>query len=138
MPVILERRYRFSASHQYFRPEWSAEVNRARFGKCANAPGHGHNYRLTVRVLGEPDPQTGFLIDLPALDAAVDREILQRLDHQHVNHAIADFAPGARIPSSEELVVWIAPRIAAALPKGVCLTGVRLEEDVDLAAEWAP
>ncbi len=138
MPVTLERKYRFSSSHQYYRPDWSPEENHARFGKCANAPGHGHNYRLIVRVLGEVDPRTGFLIDLPALDAAVDRHVLQALDHQHINHAVAEFAPGARIPSSEELVGWIAERIAPALPAGVCLTSVRLEEDSDLAAEWSP
>lgn len=138
MPVILERRYSFSASHLYSRPEWSAEENRARFGKCANPPGHGHNYRLTIRLLGEVEPKTGFLVDLPALDAAVDRHVLQHLDHQHVNHAIPDFAPGGKIPSSEELVTWIADHLAPTLPAGLCLIGVRLEEDVDLAAEWAP
>ena len=70
MKIALERRYRFSASHLYRRPDWSEAENRARFGKCANLPGHGHNYRLYVTVGGEIDPATGFVVDLGALDAA--------------------------------------------------------------------
>jgi len=136
MTVRLERRYRFSASHLYHRPEWSEETNRQRFGKCANLPGHGHNYRLYVTVLGSPDPETGFAVDLPALDRAVERQVLEPLDHQHINEAIPEFGPGRRIPSSENLVLWIRDRLTGALPEGAELVRLRLEEDEDLAAEW--
>jgi len=136
MPIHLERRYRFSASHLYRRPEWSEEENRRRFGKCANLPGHGHNYRLFVRVAGEPDPETGFIVDLGALDDLVAAEVLEPLDHHHVNESIAAFGPGGRIPSSENLVLWIRERLAGGLPEGVRLVGLRLAEDEDLAAEW--
>ena len=138
MPLRLERRYRFSASHLYHRPEWSEEENRRRFGPCANQPGHGHNYRLWVTVTGEVDPATGFLVDLGELDAAVRREVVDRLDHRHLNHALPEFAAGAAIPTSENLIRWIAERLEAALPAGVALAGLRLAEDEDLAAEWAP
>jgi hypothetical protein len=67
----LLRRYRFSASHLYRRPEWSEDENRRRFGKCANLPGHGHNYRLWLAVEGEPDATTGFVADLGWLDQTV-------------------------------------------------------------------
>ncbi len=136
MPIRLERRYRFSASHLYRRPEWSEEENRARFGKCANLPGHGHNYRLYVTVAGEPDPETGFIVDLGALDALVTEQVVDRLDHQHLNAAVPEFAEGGRIPSSESLVGWIRERLEPALPGGVALVKLRLEEDEDLAAEW--
>lgn len=136
MPIRLERRYRFSASHLYRRPEWSEEENRARFGKCANLPGHGHNYRLYVTVAGTPDPETGFVVDLGALDRAVTEQIVDRLDHQHLNAAIPEFADGGVIPSSESLVVWIRKRLEPTLPAGVKLVKLRLEEDEDLAAEW--
>lgn len=138
MPIRLERRYRFSASHLYRRPEWSEQENRARFGKCANLPGHGHNYRLYVTVAGEPDPETGFVVDLGALDTLVTETIVERLDHQHLNAAIPEFAEGGRIPSSESLVVWIRERLEPALPARVSLVKLRLEEDEDLAAEWLP
>lgn len=136
MTVRLERRYRFSASHFYRRPEWSEDENRARFGKCANLPGHGHNYRLYVTVAGEVAPRTGFVVDLGALDALVQSEVVERLDHQHLNAALAEFADGAQIPSSENLVRWIHGRLGGALPAGVQLVRLRVEEDEDLAAEW--
>jgi 6-pyruvoyltetrahydropterin/6-carboxytetrahydropterin synthase len=133
MPIALERRYRFSASHLYRRPDWSEAENRARFGKCANLPGHGHNYRLYVTVSGEVDPMTGFIVDLGALDALVEERVVERLDHQHLNAALPEFGEGGEIPSSENLVRWIAAQLAEGLSG---LTKLRLEEDEDLAAEW--
>ena len=137
MKITLERRYRFSASHLYRRPEWSEEENRARFGKCANLPGHGHNYRLFVTVRGEADPATGFVIDLGRLDALVGEHVVDRLDHQHLNAALPEFAEGRSIPSSENLVRWVREQLADRLPVDSELVKLRLEEDEDLAAEWS-
>jgi 6-pyruvoyltetrahydropterin/6-carboxytetrahydropterin synthase len=136
MTIRLERRYRFSASHLYRRPEWSEEENRRHFGKCANLPGHGHNYRLYLTVSGDPDPRTGFVVDLGALDALVKAEVLEVLDHRHLNEAVPEFASGRHIPSSENLVGWIRERLDGRLPAGAELVRLRLEEDEDLAAEW--
>lgn len=136
--LTLERSYGFSASHLYRRPEWSEAENVRRFGRCANLPGHGHNYRLTVWLTGPVDPETGFLIDLGVLDETVGREVLDRVDHQHLNAALPEFVPGADIPTGENLVAWIAERLVAALA-GVSrarLERVRLAEDENLAAEW--
>jgi len=136
MPIRLERRYRFSASHLYRRPQWSEEENRARFGKCAQLPGHGHNYRLYLTVEGEIDPETGFAVDLGALDALVGERILEALDHQHLNTAVPQFAAGEDIPTSENLVRWVRGRLEGRLPGGARLVRIRVEEDEDLAAEW--
>lgn len=136
MKVRLERRYRFSASHLYRRPEWTEDENRARFGKCANLPGHGHNYRLFVTVQGEIAGDTGFVVDLGALDSLVNRQVIDPLDHQHLNAAIPEFGEGQSIPSSENLVRWIHARLVDSLPEGAELAKLRLEEDEDLAAEW--
>jgi 6-pyruvoyltetrahydropterin/6-carboxytetrahydropterin synthase len=111
MKVRLERRFRFSASHLYRRPDWSEEENRARFGKCTNLPGHGHNYRLFVTVEGEVDPGTGFIIDLGHLDRQVGKKVIDRLDHQHLNAALPDFGEGGKIPSSENLILWILAQL---------------------------
>ena len=132
----LERRYRFSASHLYRRLEWTDDENRTRFGKCSNLPGHGHNYRLFVTVRGPLDPETAFVADLGQLDALVARLVLDRLDHQHVNAALPDFAPGGVNPSSEALVRWIRGQLVPALLPEMTLVRLRLEEDEDLAAEW--
>ena len=131
MKVRLERRFRFSASHLYRRPDWSEEENRARFGKCANLPGHGHNYRLFVTVEGEVDPRTGFIIDLGHLDSSVTGKVIDRLDHQHLNAALPEFGEGGKIPSSENLILWILSQL-----QDLPLVKLRLEEDEDLAAEW--
>ena len=136
MPIRLERRYRFSASHLYRRPQWSEEENRARFGKCAQLPGHGHNYRLYLTVEGEIDPETGFAVDLGALDALVGERILDTLDHQHLTAAVPQFAAGEDIPTSENLVRWVRGRLEGRLPGGARLVRIRVEENEDLAAEW--
>lgn len=136
MNVVLERLYRFSAAHLYRRPEWSEEENRRRFGRCSQVPGHGHNYRLTVRVAGEPDVQSGFVVDLPALDRCVGERVLEAVDHRHLNEALEEFGSGGLVPSSENLVLWIHARLDGALPPGCRLVGLRLAEDDDLAASW--
>ncbi len=135
--LVVERGYAFSASHRYYRPEWTPERNQAVFGKCANAPAHGHNYRLTVRVSGPVDSATGFAVDLAALDGSVRRAVLDRLDHAHINDALPEFAPGGAIPSTENLALWIAGALAAALPERSRLEEVRVAEDDRLASVWS-
>jgi 6-pyruvoyltetrahydropterin/6-carboxytetrahydropterin synthase len=137
--ILLERSWAFSSSHLYRRPDWSDSKNAATFGKCANLPAHGHNYRLTVQVSGGIDPATGFSIDLPQLDRLVRAAVVDRLDHRHINDAVPEeFGAGRKIPTSECLVVWIAGQIGQALPDGSRLAEVRLAEDDRLAAIWRP
>jgi len=136
MTLRLERRYRFSASHLYRRPEWSDEENRRRFGKCSIEPGHGHNYRLWVVVAGKVDPETGFIVDLAALDELVREKILEPLDHHHLNHAIPEFASGENVPTSENLLTWIRHRLQPAIPGKARLHALRLAEDEDLSCTW--
>ncbi|MEO8276405.1 MAG: 6-carboxytetrahydropterin synthase [Thermoanaerobaculia bacterium] len=134
--LVLERSFHFSASHRYWRPEWTEAENIRAFGRCANSPAHGHNYRLIVRVSGEVDPFTGFIVDLPALDRWVEEAVIDRLDHAHINEALAEFAPGGKIPSSENLVLWAVEAIGRMLPQSARLEEVRLAEDDRLGAVW--
>jgi 6-pyruvoyltetrahydropterin/6-carboxytetrahydropterin synthase len=131
MLTYLTRTVAFSAAHRYHRPEWSEERNRAAFGACANPHGHGHNYTLEVMVAGVPDPETGFCVDLARLDELLKREVRDRLDHQHVNHAVPEFAPGGMIPSTENLVTWLWSRIEPGI-EGGRLVRLRLREADDL------
>ena len=134
--VVLARVYSFSSSHRYYRTEWTPEVNRSTFGRCSNSPAHGHNYRLTVEVSGAIDRSTGFVVDLPALDALIRTRIVDRLDHAHINDAVPEFAEGGEIPTTENLVVWIAAELAAGLPAANRLESVHLAEDERLASKW--
>lgn len=134
--VVLERIYSFSASHRYYRPEWSPARNLEVFGKCANSPAHGHNYRLTIEVSGAVDRETGFAVNLPELDDIVRGAVVSRLDHAHINDAVPGFGAGGEIPTTENLVLWIAGEIAQRLPEANSLESVRLAEDDRLASKW--
>jgi 6-pyruvoyltetrahydropterin/6-carboxytetrahydropterin synthase len=129
--IFLTRTARFSAAHRYHRPEWSEERNREIFGACANPHGHGHNYRLEATVVGEVDSVTGFAADLGELDRILHDEVVRRLDHQHLNHVIEEFAAGGRIPTSENILLLLWDRIAPRITHGR-LHRLRLYEDVDL------
>ncbi len=114
--VTLTRTYEFAAAHRLNADGLSDTENRELFGKCNNLHGHGHNYLLEVTVGGEPDPTTGFLIDLPLLDKTVNREVVDRYDHRHLNLDLDEFR--ALNPTSENLVKVVWERLANALPAG--------------------
>lgn len=137
MPTAhLTRLIRFSAAHRYWRPEWSEAENRRVFGPCANPHGHGHNYTLEVRVSAAIDAVTGFSANLVALDELLQRVVVQPLDHQHLNHAVPEFAEGRAVPTTENILVWLWPRIADGLSDGARLERLRLHEDTTFYVDY--
>ena len=134
--IFLTRRATFSASHYYWNPAWSTEKNEQVFGRCANRNGHGHNYTMEVTVAGEPDPVTGFVVDLKWLKDVLEREVLVAYDHHHLNLEVPEFAEA--IPTTENIAIaaWkrLAPAISAAA--GVMLTSVRIYETPEIFAEY--
>lgn len=104
MKAYLTKRYWFSASHRLHNDEMSDEENRRTYGKCNNPYGHGHNYALEVTVSGHVDKRTGMVCDLGALDAVVEREIINHFDHENLN-MLREFS--AQVPSSENVAVEI-------------------------------
>ena len=70
--VYITRKEHFSSAHRLFRSEYSNEQNLSVFGKCSNPLWHGHNYILMVTVKGEPDPETGFVMDLKILSRLIE------------------------------------------------------------------
>jgi 6-pyruvoyltetrahydropterin/6-carboxytetrahydropterin synthase len=113
--IYVTRRAHFSASHRLFNPTFSDGRNDAVFDKCNNPNGHGHNYRLEVTVKGIPDPETGYVIDLKLLARIIDDEIIDKVDHKHLNLDV-DFLRGI-IPTAENIAVcfWriLEPRISS-------------------------
>jgi len=83
--AYLSRRYRLSASHRLHSDAYSAEQNRAVYGKCNNPHGHGHNYIVEVTVGGPVDRATGMVCDLGELDGFARRNLLDRFDHRNLN-----------------------------------------------------
>jgi 6-pyruvoyltetrahydropterin/6-carboxytetrahydropterin synthase len=134
--AYLSRRVSFSAAHRYWREEWSEERNRQVFGACANPHGHGHSYVLEAMVAGPVDPETGFSVELGALDRVLAEAVVGPLDHQHINHAVPEFGPGGQVPTTENLLIWAWPRIQARLPAAVRLHRLRLREDETLYVDY--
>lgn len=124
MNLHLTRRYRFSASHRLHSPRLSEDENWQVYGKCNNPHGHGHNYVVEVAVAGPVDPATGMVANLADLDAFVEREVIEPMDHRNLNEEIAAFRE--RVPTTENLCVEIFRRLRP-FPHAR-LTRVRLEE----------
>ena len=131
--VYLTRRADFSASHYYHNPNLSPEENQRLFGKCANLNGHGHNYTLEVTVKGEVDPTTGFVVDLKQLKDVMEREVVDAMDHRHLNKEVPEFAKS--IPTTENLAIAIWQRLQPKLQVAK-LHRVRVYEADDLFADF--
>lgn len=125
--VRITRAIEFCASLRYALPDLSDEENRKRFGAAASQ--HGHNYRLEVTLAGEPDPQTGMVLDLKDLKQVLEREVGARFDHRDLN---ADTPFFEKVPPTPEHLALVIHRLLAeALPPGL-LHAVRLRQDPDL------
>ena len=103
--VAVFRKVTFNAAHRLYRKDWSDEKNKEVFGLCSNPHYHGHNYRLDVRVVGEIDPETGYVIDLKQLNDLISEEITERFDHRNLNLDCPEFAK--LNPTGENIVVVI-------------------------------
>lgn len=91
MRVSVYRKARFNAAHRLYRKDWSDEKNDAVFGLCNNPSYHGHNYTLIVRVTGEIDPETGYVIDLKILKDLIKEQVEERFDHRNLNEDTEEF-----------------------------------------------
>lgn len=134
--VELTRRATFSASHFYWNEAWTAEKNESVFGRCANRNGHGHNYTLEVTVAGEPDPVTGFVVDLKWLKDAIEVKVLSAFDHRHLNLEVPEFR--TIIPTTENIAIAAWQRLEPALASAqrARLRRVRVYETPEIFAEY--
>jgi 6-pyruvoyltetrahydropterin/6-carboxytetrahydropterin synthase len=103
--IYVSRKEHFNAAHKLYNPAWSKEKNTEVFGPCANENWHGHNFDMIVTVKGEPDPETGFVIDLKKLSTLIRTEVTDKLDHKNLNVDVG-FMIG-KLASCENLVVEI-------------------------------
>lgn len=138
--IFLTRRATFSASHYYWNEAWSKEKNEQVFGRCANRNGHGHNYTLEVTVAGDPDPVTGFVVDLKWLKDVMEREVLAAYDHRHLNLETQEFRNAN--PTTENLAIAVWQRLAPAIngaegaDSSARLTRIRVYETPEIFAEY--
>ncbi len=101
--LTVTRRLTFNAAHRVHNPALSDEENARLFGKCNNPNWHGHNYVLEVSVTGEPDPVTGYVVDLAHLKQIVERELLDRVDHHNFSIDVPEMQ--GTNPTSENIIL---------------------------------
>jgi len=106
MRVAVYRKAHFNAAHRLNNPKWSAQKNKEIFGLCNSPNYHGHNYDMEVKVSGEVDPETGYLIDLKILKDLIKHEVEARFDHTNLNLDTKEFKD--LNPTAENIcfVIW--------------------------------
>ncbi len=103
--VAVYRKEHFNAAHRLNNPDWDEATNRKIFGKCNNPHFHGHNYELIIKVTGEPDAATGYVIDMKVLSDIVQEYVLERFDHKNLNEDTVEFKN--LNPSAENIAIVI-------------------------------
>ena len=130
----LTRRVSFTATHRYWRSDWSDERNEQTFGG-ATVP-HAHDYACDVTVRGRIDADTGMLIDLGMLDRVLDREVRARFHGKSISVQVPEFTDGKLIPTCENLARFIFERLAGSLTGPATLASVIVREDETISAEF--
>ncbi len=103
--VSVYRKENFNAAHRLHNPAWDEATNDRIFGKCNNPHFHGHNYELIIKVTGEPDPATGYVMDMKVLSDIVQENVIERFDHKNLNEDTDEFK--TLNPTAENIAIVI-------------------------------
>ncbi|MCK0160693.1 6-carboxytetrahydropterin synthase [Allomuricauda sp. F6463D] len=133
MIATICRKAHFNAAHRLHNPKWSKEKNIQVFGKCNSPSFHGHNFDLEVRIKGEVDPDTGFVMDLADLGNLIKDEVEERFDHKNLNEDCPEFEN--LLPTTEYFVKVIYDILKPNLKKGLLLH-ITLHETSKNSAEY--
>ena len=125
MKASVIRKEQFNAAHRLYRKDWSDSKNKEVFGLCSNPLYHGHNYILEVKVSGDIDSETGYVIDLKILKEIIREEVLDKFDHQNLNKDTEEFRN--LNPTAENIAKVIYEKVREKLDEKYELS-VRLSE----------
>jgi 6-pyruvoyltetrahydropterin/6-carboxytetrahydropterin synthase len=89
---------------------------------------------LLVTVKGEPDPDTGFIVDAKLLSSIIKDSVVEKLDHRNLNLDV-DFMKG-KMCSIENLVIGIWNELQPLMPAGVNLHCIKLIETPRIFVEY--
>jgi len=103
--VAVYRKEHFNAAHRLHNPLWDETTNDRVFGKCNNPHFHGHNYELVIKVTGEPDPATGYVMDMKLLSDIAQENVIERFDHKNLNEDTVEFKD--LNPTAENIAIVI-------------------------------
>lgn len=106
MKVAVYRKEHFNAAHRLYNPAWTNEKNHEVFGKCSNANYHGHNYELVVKITGETNPDTGYVVDMKELSALIKETVIKPFDHRNLNLDIQAFKELNPTAENIAFVIW--------------------------------
>ncbi len=106
MNVALSRKEHFNAAHRLHNPAWSDENNKEVFGKCNNPHYHGHNYEFIVTLIGDPDPDTGYVFDLKLLSDLINENVIKHFDHKNLNLDTVYFKTLNPTAENIAMVIW--------------------------------
>jgi 6-pyruvoyltetrahydropterin/6-carboxytetrahydropterin synthase len=123
--VAVYRKENFNAAHRLYNPAWDMQKNDAVFGLCNNPSYHGHNYDLVVKIVGEPDPETGYVIDLKILSDIIKEKVIEKFDHRNLNEDCEEFK--SLNPTAENIAIVIYNLLRPAIDDTLYLQ-VRLYE----------
>ena len=132
--VTITRQVHFNSAHRLYNPTKSLAWNQKQYGLCTNPHWHGHNYVLEVSLRGQPDPVTGYIIDLGELKRILHAAVVDQCDHRNLNDEV-DFLRGI-IPSTENLVIAFWQQIVSHIKAPARLHCVRLYETPRNYAEF--
>ncbi len=121
--IAVYRKEHFNAAHRLHNPLLSNEENATIFGKCNYPNYHGHNYELVVKVIGEINPKTGYVIDMKILSELIKENVLEKFDHKNLNLDTEEFKN--LNPTAENIAVVIynllKPKLAPSLELRITL-----------------
>ena len=106
MKLAVFRKEHFNAAHRLFNPSWDDETNFKIFGKCSNPNYHGHNYELIVKVIGETNPDTGYVMDIKTLSDIIKDNITAKFDHKNLNLDVEQFKGINPTAENIAVVIW--------------------------------
>jgi 6-pyruvoyltetrahydropterin/6-carboxytetrahydropterin synthase len=132
--VFLTRIEHFNAAHKLYNPSWGHQKNEEVFGACANENWHGHNYELFVTIKGDPDPDTGFLMDVKKLSNLIKDLVTEKLDHKNLNIEVSFLKD--KMCTTENLAIGIWNELQGSLPEAVRLHSVKLYETPRIFVEY--
>ncbi|RLD82354.1 MAG: 6-carboxytetrahydropterin synthase [Bacteroidetes bacterium] len=104
--VSVFRKSHFNAAHRLHNPAWDSQKNKDVFGVCNNPNYHGHNYDLIVKVSGEIDPDTGYVMDMKILQDLIDAQITARFDHKNLTLDTEEFRDLNPTAENIAVVIW--------------------------------
>ena len=96
----IEKDFQFEAAH-YFGMGDEDEHKRI----------HGHSFAGTVRIVGDPKDETGWIRDLWKIDRIIQSEVVSVLDHSLLNDI-----EGLERPAMEQIARWVFERLESELP----------------------